>query len=186
MTDVRVLFRRAVDEFDRRIHIVAADQWESPTPCSEWNVRDLVNHIVSEDLWAPPLLAGNTLEEVGDRFDGDVLGADPLAAWTAARDGALEAVDGPTDRQVHTSMGMMSAELYLGQLWNDHLIHAWDLARGIGADEHLDEELVELAYATAKPMEPMLNTSGVFGDHVEPPPDADLQSKLLAVFGRRA
>jgi hypothetical protein len=62
---------------------------------------------VGEDLWAPPLLAGSTIAEVGNRFDGDVLGADPRATWSAASAGAVRAVGehGAMDWNVHLSFG---------------------------------------------------------------------------------
>ena len=68
---------------------VKNDQWVDPTPCTEWSVRELVNHVVAEELWTAPLLRGKTIREVGSQFDGDVLGEDPLAR---ARAGAEEAV----------------------------------------------------------------------------------------------
>src|SRR3954453_13987808 len=92
----------AMHEFDQAIHQVRNDQWESPTPCTEWTVRDLVNHLVSEQLWAPHLLAGRTLEDVGDTYDGDVIGEDPLAAWERASQVARKAwlEPGVLDRRV--------------------------------------------------------------------------------------
>jgi hypothetical protein len=75
--DIPAMFRAAVAEFDARIRQVGDHQWQAATPDEDWAVRDLVSHVVSEDLWAPPLLAGSTIAEVGNRFDGDVLGADP-------------------------------------------------------------------------------------------------------------
>jgi len=59
---------RALADFDRLVRAVPADRWDSPTPCAEWSVRDLVEHLVTEQLWVPPLLAGQTIAEVGDRF----------------------------------------------------------------------------------------------------------------------
>lgn len=187
MTEIQELFPRAVGEFDRRVEAIGDDQWANQTPCTEWRVRALVNHLTYEDLWVPELLAGKTLEEVGDRFDGDILGGEPKQAWRQARDGALKAVSaGSMDRPVHTSMGEMAARDYLGQLFSDHLVHAWDLARAIGSDEGLDEELVRNCDAMMRPYEAMMRASGVFGDHVETSADADSQVRLLALFGRRA
>lgn len=187
MSQVVDLYLRAVDEFDRRVQEVDDDQWDNPTPCTEWTVRDLVNHVTSGDLWVAPLLAGKTLEEVGDRFEGDVLGDDPKAAWAQARSGATAAVqEASLDQSVHTSMGPMPAHNYLGQMFGDHLIHAWDLARGIDADDRLDPELVEECDRTMRPHEEMIRAAGVFGDRVEPPSGADAQARLLALVGREA
>ena len=181
-------FARAVGEFDRRVRQIEDDQWDRPTPCSDWTVRDLVNHLVYEDRWAPPLLEGKTLEEVGDRFEGDLLGNAPKAAWEEASRGVLAAVrvDGVLERTVHLSYGTTPADEYLVELLNDHLIHAWDLARGIGADDELDPELVEMLYDQMEPREDRLKASGLFGEHVDAPPGADTQTKLLAIMGRRA
>ena len=186
MSEVTDLYLRSLDEFDQRVRVITDDQWGDPTPCTEWNVRDLVNHVVGEDLWAPLLLEGMTLEEVGGRFDGDVLGDDPVARWTRARDGAVRAIEGWTGRPVHTSMGQIAAEEYVEQLFTDHLIHAWDLARGIGADEELDPELVGECYRRSLPHTQLIRASGVFGTQVVPPAGADPQTRLLALYGRRA
>lgn len=188
MADLITMFGRAVREFGSRVHLVEDDQWDAPTPCSEWNVRDLVNHLVYEDVWAPPLLEGKTIAEVGDRFEGDLLGDDPHKAWDEASASALAAARAPgaLEKTVHLSFGDRPGSEYLSQLLNDHVIHAWDLARAIGADERLDAELVEWLFSRAKPLEDDLKQSGLFGNHVEVPEDADTQTKLLAVMGRRA
>ena len=80
--DIPAMFGRAVAEFDARVRQIGDHQWQAPTPDEDWTVRHLVNHLAGEDLWAPPLLAGSTIAEVGDRFEGDVLGAEPLAGNT--------------------------------------------------------------------------------------------------------
>ncbi len=74
--EVLDLHRRALAEFGRRVHAVGTDQWGCPTPCKDWEVRLLVNHLVAEQLWVPPLLAGKRVADLGDGFaTGDVLGA---------------------------------------------------------------------------------------------------------------
>lgn len=185
--DLIELFHRSVSEFDRRVQPVGDDQWDNPTPCTEWSVRDLLNHIVYEARWAPPLLAGKTVEEIGDRFEGDLLGDDPKGAWKEASQAALAATSGlDLDDMVHVSWGQIPAREYLGQLFQDHLIHGWDLARGTGGDDSLDPELVAACWAGAKEQEKVIRASGVFGDRVEVPADADTQTKLLALLGRRS
>ena len=181
-------YRRSQQEFDARVQLVKEDQWDRPTPCTEWSVRDLVNHIVYENVWTPPLMEGQTIEQVGDKFEGDLLGNDPVAAWNEASAAALSSVqaDGALERTVHLSFGDVPGREYVEQLFNDHVIHAWDLARAIGADDELDPELVEILFAGAKPREDALKQTGVFGDKVEVPDDADTQTKLLAIMGRRA
>ena len=120
--------------------------------CSDWTVRDLVRHLVYEELWAPPLFEGRTVADVGDRFEGDILGADPQAAWKEAAAAALAPVSSDLlDRTIHLSFGDFPGREYLGQLTADHVIHAWDLARGLGGDERLDPELVEFVHTLMAP-----------------------------------
>ncbi len=188
MTDLVDFFARGVREFGSRVHLIEDGQWHNPTPCADWSVRDLVNHLVYEDLWAPELFAGRTVEEVGDRFEGDLLGDAPHRAWDEASAAALNAVRGPgaLERKVHLSSGERPGHSYVTELLNDHVVHAWDLARGIGADDTLDPELVEWLLGKMKPVEDKLKESGMFGEQVEVPENADAQTKLLAVMGRRA
>ena len=186
--DIPAMFVRAVAEFDARVGQIGDHQWQAPTPDEDWSVRDLVNHLAGEDLWAPPLLAGSTIAELGDRFEGDVLGAEPKAAWTAASAAAVQAVEahGAMDRIVHLSFGDLPGSEYTLQLFADHLIHAWDLARAIGADEGLDEELVASCATWFKAVEEAYRSAGVIAAPASAPGDADPQTLLLARFGRRA
>ncbi len=75
--DLETLYRRTIESWTDRILTVGPEQWGATTPCLEWDVRALVNHVVGEDLWTEPLVRGATIQEVGDRFDGDLLGSDP-------------------------------------------------------------------------------------------------------------
>jgi uncharacterized protein (TIGR03086 family) len=68
----------------------------------------------------------------------------------------------------------------------DVLVHTWDLARAIGAEESLDEDSVRRAYAALKPMDAMIRQPGVFGPKLEAPTDADVQTEFLYFLGRRA
>jgi uncharacterized protein (TIGR03086 family) len=186
--DVPAMFSQAVGEFDARVRVIGDGQWQAATPNEGWNVRDLVNHVTGEDLWAPPLLAGSTIAEVGDRFDGNVLGADPLAAWIAASAGAVRAAgqDGAMDRIVHLSFGDFPGREYTQQLVAEHLIHAWDLARAIGADERLDGELIESCASWFDAVEDAYRNAGVIAARTPVAGDADAQTVLLARFGRRS
>lgn len=187
LLDVKTLHRLGVEEFGKRVAQIGDDDWSRPTPCSEWDVRALVNHLVYEHRWAVPLLDGATIAEVGDRFEGDLLGADPIAVWQDSLADAQDKVAAvPLDRTVHLSFGDVPAGAYLGQLGSDFVVHAWDLARGLGVDDHLDPEVVADVHARALDEEDALRASGVFGDHLAVADDADQQTRLLALLGRRA
>lgn len=188
MADLTSLYRRAVAGFAARVASIGDGQWGNATPCSDWDVRTLLNHVVGEHLWAVPLFDGATIAEVGDRFDGDVLGDDPKATWASASAASLEAVGAPglLERTVHLSFGDTTADDYLSQLLTDHVIHAWDLARGIGGDEHLDPELVAAVHDYLSPRVDGWRAAGAFGASVDVPDDADLQTRLLAMTGRQS
>lgn len=180
--------RRASTRFSDLVHAIDDAHWDLPTPCSDWMVRDLVNHVTAENLWTAPLLEGHTIAEVGDAYDGDVLGADPVGSWDAALASAHAALDGDgvVDRTVHLSFGDTPAREYLAQLTADHLIHGWDLAQGIGADDHLDPELVAGCAAWFDGVEDAYRTAGAIGPRPAVAVDADAQTHLLARFGRSA
>ena len=187
MADVVDLYRRAMAGFGDLVHGVGGDQWSKPTPCSDWSVRDLTNHVLGENRWLPPMMAGKTVADVGDAFEGDLLGDDPAAAWDEAAKDALVAVEEPgaLERTVHLSFGDFPGRFYLGQVLSDHVIHAWDLARAIGGNEDLDPELVRFAYDEMVPQFEQWRAAGAFGPKVEVPEDSDVQTKLLAEAGRR-
>ena len=68
---------------------VGSEQWYDETPCSEWDVRTLVHHLLYEQRWVPPLFEGLTIEQVGDRFDGDLMG-DDASAWPGLLASSIE------------------------------------------------------------------------------------------------
>ncbi len=178
-------FRRASEGFVQRAERISAEQWSAPTPCTEWDVRTLVNHVTGEYLWVPEMLAGRTVADVGDRLDGDLLGADPLQAVRDAQQRAVAALHEPgaLERTVHLSFGDTPAEAYARQMMVDSVIHTWDLARAISGDESLDPELVDASYAEMLKTAGDWRAAGVFGPETSPA-DASTQAKLLALTGR--
>jgi uncharacterized protein (TIGR03086 family) len=180
------LFKDALDGFGGRLAQVGPDHWASPTPCADWDVRTLANHVVAEVLWVPPLLEGKTIAGVGDRFDGDVLGDDPMATWAAAVRDALASAGDPRaqDRTVHLSFGDFPGSEYLGQVTSDLAIHSWDLARALGADDRLGGELFEFVDTFLGPQLSAWRSAGAFGPAARVGPDAGPQERFLAETGR--
>ena len=144
-----------------------------------------MNHVVGEDRWIPPLLAGQTIADVGNSLDGDLLGDDPTQAWSTAWAAALAAADATEpDRIVQLSFGPTPTAEYLWQIAADHLIHGWDLAVAIGADRTLDEQSVAAVHDWFVDREEMYRAGGVIGDRPPVAADASAQTRLLAMFGR--
>ena len=184
--DLPELHDHALVATRRYVAGVGANQWKGPTPCEGWDVRELVNHIVSGNFWAGALARGKTIGDVGDRLDGDILGDDPTAAYDESARAASEAFHAPgaMEAPCAVSYGPVPGEVYCGHRFIDVLIHGWDVASSTGQDTTLDPELVEACVEVLEPQLDMLVGSGMFGTPLEVPEDASRQTRLLAMLGR--
>lgn len=184
--DVNTLYHRSVESFADRVNAVKEGQWRDPTPCREWSVRDLANHVTYENLWTVPLLEGATIAEVGDRFEGDQLGDDPIGAALDAARAAIAAVAErlPRGGTVDLSIGETPVEEYVRQLAADNLVHGWDLAAATGGDTRLDPHLVHAVADWFDANEEAYRSGGAIGARASFTGDA--QHDLLARFGRDA
>lgn len=184
-----VVFLAAQQAFTDRVHAVDGRQWQAGTPDEQWDVADLVAHLVHEHLWAPPLLHGLELEAAAGAVDdaraasGD--GADLSKAWDEAAAGSADAFAeaGALDRTVHLTRGATSARRYLEEMVFDLVVHSWDLGTAIGYAEPLPKGIVEPVYAQAKDFGD-LSASGMFDAPVPVPDDASTLDKLVALTGR--
>jgi uncharacterized protein (TIGR03086 family) len=178
-------YRRSVEFWKATVQEVSGD-WAGPTPCTDWNVRALVNHVVGEDRWTKPLVDGRTIADVGDTFDGDLLGEDPKPMALAAADEAMTAVAErlPAGGKVHLSYGEEDIEEYISQLVADHLIHGWDLAVATGQQRVLDPELVAEVAAWFRNREEGYRSSGAIAARPESSSGGEPQTDLLIAFGR--
>jgi uncharacterized protein (TIGR03086 family) len=187
MVDLPEVHARALERARRAVAGVREDQWGSGSDCEGWTVRELVNHIVTGNYWAAELGSGQTIEEVGDRLDGDVLGTDPLRAYddSSIMAAAVFREPGAMEAPCAVSYGPVPGEVYCGHRFLDVLIHGWDVASSTGQDTTLEPELVEACFEVIEPQLDMLVGSGMFGTKLEVPDDAGRQTQLLAVLGRR-
>jgi uncharacterized protein (TIGR03086 family) len=174
----------AIDRFGARVLEVPAGAWNDPTPCTEWAVRDLVNHLVGEHLWAPHILAGEPSEQVGDRYDGDLLGDDPVTAWEQAAQRSRKAWLG-TDLSgtYRFSFGEAPLTTYADQMLVDLTVHEWDLARGIAQPGSFDPDAVELCLAYARANVGRWDGLGIIDPPI-PTDSTDPVVQLLSLTGR--
>ncbi|MFN2537322.1 MAG: TIGR03086 family metal-binding protein [Mycobacteriales bacterium] len=181
------LHRRALEATRPLVAATGGDQLDLPTPNEEWDVRALLNHLVAGNWWAAELAAGKTIEEVGDRLDGDVLGPDPLDAYDASAEAAAKAfeVPGALEAPCAVSYGPVPGEMYAGHRFLDVLLHGWDLAKATGQPTDLDPALVAGALEVLTPQWDLMRSSGAFATDVPVPEGGDPQTRLLAMTGRR-
>jgi uncharacterized protein (TIGR03086 family) len=184
--DLPELHHEALGETGQLVAAVRDDQWHIATPDDDWDVRQLVNHVVAGNLWVTPLTTGSTIEEVGDRLDGDVLGDDPLDAYTRSAAQADQAFHAPgaMASAANVSYGPVPGSVYAGHRLIDVFVHGWDLAMAVGLDTTLRTDLVDACIEVVEPQADLLAASGSFGDDHSVPDGASPQVRLLAMLGR--
>jgi uncharacterized protein (TIGR03086 family) len=180
-------FERAQDGLEAVLAAVPDDRWDSPSACTEWTVRDIAGHVT----WGQHMLRALT---TGEQFDdrrgapgsaapGVVAGDDPLSAWRAARMPALseEALARITPV---TGLGEVPLSAMVTVLTVDLVTHTWDIASALEIDVRLDPDLVDMSFAWARAN--VVRRPEFFGPELEPPADADEQTRLMAYLGREA
>jgi uncharacterized protein (TIGR03086 family) len=187
-TDLPEAHAAALDKTRGFVSSIGAGQWSGPTPCEDWDVRTLVNHIVTGNFWAAELGDGKTIDEVGDRLDGDVLGDDPTAVYVVSQEDAAAVFRAPgaMERPCAVSYGPVPGEIYCGHRLLDVLIHGWDVAKATGQDTTLPADLVDVClFEVVEPQAEQLVASGMFATDVDAGGSNDRQVQLLAMLGRR-
>jgi uncharacterized protein (TIGR03086 family) len=185
--DLPEVHARSLDHARRAVAGVGAEQWDLLSDCDPWTVRELVNHVVTGNYWAAELGSGLTIEAVGDRLDGDVLGTDPLRVYddSSLIAAAVFRSPGAMEQPCAVSYGPVPGSVYCGHRFLDVLIHGWDVATSTGQDTTLDVDLVEACFAVIEPQMDMLAASGMFGNRIDLPDDASRQARLLGLLGRQ-
>lgn len=179
---------RSADLFESKLGVVDAESLSGPTPCEGWDVAELIRHSIAGSTMSAALLRGATRDEAIAILGATHLEDDLVAQFRRSADdlAAAFAEPGALERSVaHPAMDMPATQL-LGFRIGDNLVHAWDLARAIGADETLDDALVEMVWENMQPMRPFIGQVGQFGTGPsEAYADAPLAIQLLDFMGRR-
>jgi uncharacterized protein (TIGR03086 family) len=182
MTEIADRYRRLAARFADRIDAVPADRWDAPTPCPDWTAKDLVGHVVTSQGIFRTLVGREDTPEV----DVD---ADPGAAFRTVTATVQADLDDP-ELAGTTFVGMFGEQTFEQAvdrfLVFDLIVHGWDLARATGQDERMAPEDVQRLEAGAAEFGDAMRGPGAFGPEVEPPADADDQTKVLAFLGRSA
>jgi uncharacterized protein (TIGR03086 family) len=192
--DVVERFRQACAGFGVVLGAVQSGQWAAPTPCPDWDVRQLVNHVTRGNLNYRDLVRGGSAAEFLRRRDADALGTDPGRAFASSVRlcAAAFAAPGALDRVVDYPLGPLPGRRALAVRTADTVVHTWDLARAVGADETLDAGLVgwldehrEQVYADL-PETPAdaASTHRFFGPAVAAVAGENAQDRVLRWMGR--
>ncbi|SNR51768.1 TIGR03086 family protein [Haloechinothrix alba] len=180
MTEVSERHRRLSRAFADKIAAVPPDRWNAATPCTEWNVRDLVRHVTDNH----ELFLGLVGRDVRPRPSVD---DDPLGAFTTGSDQIQSDLEDPAragaefDGYFGRSTFAQAIDRFL---CFDLAVHGWDVARATGQDERLFPQDLPWLWAGTELFGDAIRSEGVCGPAVDPPPDADEQARLLSYLGR--
>ncbi len=176
----------ATREFGDRLGLVEPAQWKNTTPCTDWDVRHLVAHVVGGNRFAALVLRGQSCEEAIEAvMTVPQLGLEPAQdIVTSTIEQRLEFdVPGRLAALVHHPLGTMTAARFLSLRVVDIALHAWDLAIGINENSILSEDLVSAVRVIVEGedagMEFGIHPLGRVG------PNASGLDKLLDLMGRQ-
>jgi len=165
---------------------VSAEQLDLPTPCDDWKVAQLIDHLVGSQHWARSAMEGAEMTETGEgSAQGDFASAFGDAATRAL---AAFRAEGALAKTVNPGFGDMPAPALLGMATTDTFQHTWDLATATGQDNDLDAELAaQLLEGARRTIPPTFRSEdgAIFGPEQPAPDGANAASQLAAFLGRR-
>lgn len=167
-TDTSTLLERALDQTAGLLDEVSPEQYGQPSTCEDWTVGDLVRHVVASPTNFVSMFSG---EEV-DWANPPELGDDPAGDFRAAAGKLVE------HARSDASGGSSDAAI------PEFAVHSWDLARSIGSQASLDDEVAEKAYGFMSANLTPENRGGVFKPEVEAGSGASIHDRLAAFAGR--
>ena len=153
-----------------------SDAWGADSPCEGWTAGDVADHIINNYIGVAASL-GSSVTRTGDRIQD----------WATARDTVLRAANGALDTLVTGLGGEMPLGRFLAVYVEvDTLVHTWDIARAVAADESLDEEVCRRCYERLLPADETMRRPGAFGPKLSYADGDPIQVKALRFFGRPA
>ncbi|MBG6213212.1 MAG: hypothetical protein LH475_01905 [Cryobacterium sp.] len=186
----REMFLQADSALRFVIDRVTSAQLDLPAP-AEWSrtanptLRDILAAHAEDEAWLPAVLAGRTIEEVGDTYTGDLLGDDPIGNYDRINETTTQVVRGDLDprRVVHLSYGDYPLAEALQHTALYRAFQAWSIAHHIGLDYSLPDPLVENLWEQIAPDIEMWRSFGVFPAEVAVPANANREVQLLGKAG---
>ncbi|WP_028813704.1 TIGR03086 family metal-binding protein [Streptomyces flavidovirens] len=189
--DIRKLDRTAVLETVRLLEQATADTWEAPTPCADWNLRELVAHMTGQHHGFAAAAAGGGSDLCA--WQPAELGDDPVKTYRAAAEAVLDAFARPGTLTREFSLPEISttttfpASVAIGFHFLDYVVHGWDVARTLGLNPEPDDDIAEaaLVFALRVPDDDRrLGPAALFAPALAPVRGAPTLDLVLAALGR--
>ena len=177
----------ALERAGRVVAGVRPNQWEAPTPCPDWSVRQLVSHLVGGQVMFARILAGESFEVAAAQRGVDQLGDDPAGAYQRSAEALLEAAAAPgvAQRVVRVPVGTVPGAVALHLRTIEALVHGWDVARATGQPFEVPEELAERELTFSHDSLSIIPPDrSPFGDPQPVDDAAPAMDRLAALLGR--
>lgn len=175
---------RAAEPLSKIIRTITSDRLTDPTPCTDFDVRALLNHLL---FWGPSLIGAARKEEITPGPEDDLTTGD----WAAALDTHLTelatAWRHPDAWQGVTRMGgpmELPAPLVGGMVVGELIVHGWDLGRAVGATVRWDDDLLRYAYDETAATADQGRQMGIYAPEVPVASAAPLLDRILGLTGR--
>ena len=165
---------------------VTKSQLSDTTPCTQWSVSQLINHIVGGQYFFASAVKGENVDgEAPDFSAGDFVGAFDTSSKLC-----LEAFagEGVMNKKITLPFGEMPGSAFVGLAATDTFTHGWDLAKATGQSTDLSPELAaKLLAGSQKAISPAFrNDEGnPFGPEKAAPAGASQADQLAAFLGRQ-
>lgn len=186
--DATELFTGCLEQATVVVKQVTPNHYANATPDTESDVRDVASHMLAILQLVTRSLSGETAEVDEDALESSIDRAafDLSVQWQTAID-ELETLLNDVDMEAQMDFNgeKIQVENFLVQLAGDLLIHAWDLGEAIGMPVKFGNDVAEAVMETTiVPNNVALPFHNLFAEPISPPANADLQTRLLALFGR--
>jgi uncharacterized protein (TIGR03086 family) len=177
------LLDQGLDFFTAVLTRLGDDDWERPTPCAGWTVRDLLGHLVTTIRVAISVMQDQQPTWPAVAHPGNLVEGDPVEFWRAA---AAQARDADLERVMDTPLGQTVADdLSIPVI--DPYVHAWDAGAAVGIAVEIPAGVIGYAHAYIDPLLPEVvrGKGRAFGPQTRPPAGATPTERFIAWTGRQ-
>lgn len=185
MNDIVPAITAALTTTGTIVQAIPSSAWHEPTPCTDWDVRQVTNHVVGGMRIFTGELTG---VPAGADHDSDWLGTDPVAAYMDAADAdrAAWALPLALAGTITIGLGTLPAPLAALIHLTEVVVHGVDIAVAIGREDLVDEQLCDDLLTTMEQAGGVdaYRVPGVFGPRLRMAADASARCRLLAYLGR--